>query len=55
MSSTQATSPIVTIAKHKDVERVKAEIYKKYGFQVTDEYALDLIAFVEQMTHDARK
>lgn len=49
-----AESPIVAIAKLGDVERVKAEILKKYGFEVTDEYCRDLVAFVEQMLEMTR-
>lgn len=42
----EPVSPIVVIAKTKDVGLVKFEIHEKYGFWVTDEYAADLIAFV---------
>lgn len=47
----EPVSPIVVIAKTKDVERVKAEILKHYHFEVSDQYALDLIAFVDALVH----
>lgn len=37
------------IAKQKDAKLVRMAIYKKYGFWVSDEYALDLVAFVEKL------
>lgn len=45
-------SPIVTLVKSKEVERVKTAIVDKYGFLPTDEYCRDLIAFVEQMAQE---
>lgn len=46
------TKNIETIVASKDTERVKAEIHAKYGFWVTNEYARDLIAFVDAMTRE---
>jgi hypothetical protein len=38
------------VTESGDVERVKTEIVRRYGFTVTDAYATDLIAFVEEMS-----
>lgn len=45
-----ATSPIGEIVALNDVKRIKDAIAKKYGFLVSDQYCLDLIQFVEEMT-----
>ncbi len=43
---------IVHIAEGKNVEQVKRAILGKYGFLVTDEYARDLIAFVDALMQE---
>lgn len=35
-----------------DVEVVKRAIFEQYGIKVTDEYCVDLIAFVDAMTQE---
>lgn len=42
---------IQSIAETRNIETVKKAIKAKYGFDVTDEYARDLIQFVENMTN----
>ncbi len=37
-----------------DVTRVKAAILDRYGFVVNDQYAADLVAFVEELTREPR-
>lgn len=48
----KVTSPIVAIVKLEDAELVKTAIHEKYGFWPTDEYARDLIAFVEMLAQE---
>lgn len=40
---------IEIVGKYRDVKRMKAVILEKYGFEPTDRYCLDLMAFVERM------
>jgi hypothetical protein len=40
---------------NQDAQTVKAGILAKYGFEVTDEYARDFVAFVEGLTLEPRK
>jgi len=37
-----------------DVALVRTAIEIEYGFTPTEEYCRDLIAFVEEMTHESR-
>ena len=48
----QGNMVIVELTKSKDIEHVKNDIHDKYGFWVTDEYARDLIAFVDALTQE---
>lgn len=34
----------------REVKKVRAAILREYGFEVTDRYAADLVAFVDAMT-----
>jgi hypothetical protein len=42
--------PFYSLTASRNVETVKRMIRNKYGFEVTDQYAADLIAFVEALT-----
>lgn len=52
MSGLTHDSPSIIreLAASGNVELVKAAILRKYGIEVTDQYAADLIMFVEEMT-----
>lgn len=41
------------IAELSDIEKVKEVIRNKYGFEVSDRYAADLIDFVSQMRDES--
>lgn len=50
------TAPkLQAIASVGDVVKVKAAIMGAYGFEPTEEYCRDLIAFVEALTDEPRK
>lgn len=38
-----------------DIARAKAAIMQKYGFEPSEEFCRDLIAFVEALTHEPGK
>lgn len=39
------------IASLSDIEAVKAAIWTKYGFECTDAYAADFVAFVDEIVY----
>lgn len=43
-----------TLVASRDVKRIKAAILERYGFDVTDQYAADLLVFVEELTNVQR-
>jgi hypothetical protein len=48
------TPRLQVIASFSDVVKVKAAIMHEYGFEPTEEYCRDLIAFVDRLTHEPR-
>lgn len=49
------SSSLIDIASLDSIAKVKAAILKKYGFEATDEYCRDLIAFVKELTSVERE
>ena len=51
---TQGCTSNIRQLDRRDVESVQRDLSAKYGFDVTPEYAADLIAFVEELTGEPR-
>lgn len=50
--SIQASSSRIRQIDLRDVETVRAAIRETYGFEVTAQYAADLVSFIEEVTRE---